>query len=275
MTKTYQKADDALQQLRRHNFPEKFIDLGWVHAHDDSALNDKVDGLAKAAALIVKYLYEWEESKADEQPLFSVNEFIGLQTAKREFKALITDQAERRWNEEVLSKFDCRFKKELYRWRIPKRRDYGKELEYLDMKDAVMRMQLYTCTLPTNFWRAHSGHDRNWCDPYCENMECRKDMKAETMLHFLMKCPAYKVQRARMKETICKIQRAHNRKSREDKDIKPIEVIMDWNDERILKKMLFPSKRMTVKDRVDILKAVFDYVDSTERFNDILTFNWS
>ena len=271
MTRSYQETDDALQRLRRHNYPEKFIELAWVHAHDESALNDMVDGYAKASALIVKYLFV---ADGTEQPLFSINEFIGLQTAKREMKALVTDRATKRWNVERASKGDHRLKRDLYRWTIPKRKDYGKELEHLDTKEAVMRMQLFTCTLPLNYWRAHSGHDRSVCDDRCEFMECNRAMKGETMLHFLMECPAYDAQRVRMKEAICRIQKAHNRRSRVDEDIKPIEEIVDWKDQRILKKILFPSKRMTVMDRVDILKAVFDFVDSTGRFDDITRFIW-
>jgi len=274
MTRAYRRTDAALQRLRRHRFPKGFIELSWVHAHDDSALNDMVDGYAKAAALIVKYLYC---PYATTTPLFSVNGFIGLQTAKRESKALVSHHAETRWNDEVSTKAMTRkTKKDVYRWMIPKRKDYGKELEHLNMKEAVIRMMLYTCTLPLNYWRMYSGH----CDvgiydtEFCEQEDCEGALEHETMRHFLMECPAFEVEREMMKSTIIKIQRAHNRKSRHVKGIKAIKVITDWSEKRILNKILFPSKRMAVEDRMDIVKAVIDFVDQTERFDDILKFEW-
>ena len=110
---------------------------------------------------------------------------------------------------------------------------------------------------------------------FCEQEECEGALEYETMRHFLMECPAFEVDREMMKTTIIKIQGAHNRKSRHDKEIKAIKLITDWSEKRILNKILFPSKRMAIEDRVDIVKAVIDFVDQTGRFDDILKFEWS
>ena len=266
LTESYIRTEAALQRLRALNLPPGFVSMQWVHSHDDSMFNDAADGYAKAAALIVRYLSDSVGGR--ESVLFAVNKYIGLQTIKREAKALVTQSAYRRWNDYCDGKKGNTTKQHLWNWKIPKKRMFEKELRYFNLKEQKTRLMLFEGALPLNYWKQQNGRgtDIDGGTDCCEQPDCEGNYIPETMYHFIAECPKYEAQRRDLKEVIDSTMGAHNRMSADCKDVKFVEYIEDWNEEDTLKQIIFPSKNLALTERITILKALIHYVERTGRF---------
>ena len=266
LTGSYIRTDTAIQRLQKLKLSDDFVSLQWVHSHNDCMFNDAADGLAKAAALIVRYLTD--PMRRSGRAIFAVNAFIGLQTIKREAKALVTQRAGVRWRDHCEGKRTSITKCHFWKWKLPKKRGYEKELPYLNLKEQRIRLMLYMGSLPLNYWRQYSGCKTaiSGGTDCCEQMGCEGKYHPETMHHFIAVCPEYEVQRDELKDILERVQRAHNRMSDEFDDVEPVTIIEDWNDEHILKSLIFPSKKLAMTERITILKAVIEFVERTGRF---------
>ena len=266
LTESYIRTDTAIRRLQGLNLSKDFVSLQWVHSHNDSVFNDAADGFAKAAALIVRYLTD--PMRRSGRAFFAVNAFIGLQTIKREAKAMVTQRAGVRWRDHCEGKKTNITKQHFWKWKLPKKRGYEKKLPYLNLKEQRIRLMLYTGSLPLNYWRQYSGCKTaiSGGTDCCEQLRCEGKYHPETMYHFIAVCPEYEAQRNELKDILGRVQRAHNRMSAECDDVEPITIIRDWNDEQILKSLIFPSKKLAMTERIAILKAVIEFVERTGRF---------
>ena len=264
-TESFRRTDAAIQRLSRLQLPADFVELHWVHSHAESHLNEEVDVFAKVAAQVVGMLHDADDPQNKNS--FSTTKYIGLQTVKREVKALVQCRAEQRWNEYLHDRRGSD-NKQLFKWRIPKLRDYRKELFFVEGRDAAIRILLYNGTLPLNVWQMQSRHGMGTADDtdLCPNKECKERGISEDLHHFIAVCPQYLEQREELKRNVEWIQKAHNQKYEFEAEENQVEFITDWNDPKILKQIIFPSLKLEVKDRTDILNEVIRFVRRSQRF---------
>ena len=257
------KIDTELNKKIITNLPENFIKLQWVESHADSHYNNQVDVYAKIAALLVMYI---ADNDRDEEILFNPNNHISFTTIKNEIKYKIYLSEKNKWNDYKYERKNeiTKWSSHYFKWNISYTPNYGNDLLFLTKIQNDIRIMLLTNHLPLNLFKNHFLKEKK-IPPHCEYEECKNENIYETLNHFMLLCPKYKKERDIMLKNIKTIYQKHNNNEKNIK--KKIEYIENRNNENMLKYIIFPSTKMQMNMRIDIIKNAINYVIHTNRIS--------
>ena len=302
--RTYPK-DDAMIQIHKQinrqleNIQKEsntksniFIMIHWVKSHDESKDNNDVDGYAKTAASLVRYLSNYmtictcNNNKHNDNhtlvPMNNINEnctciwrpnqYISYNTVKNEIKYRIKQQEQTVWNQYA----DSRSTKWAYHYHlfnIQYNATYPEELQRMTQMENTTRIMLYTNHLPLNSHKHFVMNNPN-ITTYCDNLECEQQQIDESLFHYLFECPRYIKQRKIYIDNTKLIYIKHNVLAMRQKHTKTIKqhkrkirnFITDKHNHGYLRQFIFPPYDMDINDKIDILKHTISYIRNTGRF---------
>ncbi len=142
-------------------------------------------------------------------------------------------------------------------------KQFAAVIPFLTKMENVIRLMLMTAQLPTNSYMVHKAHNLEF-EPWCEYHECHQQQTQESIEHVLFQCnqPSYKTPRNNLIKIVHEVYSEHNKSIADAKDI----ICYDPSQLKsieYLKLFIFPSFKLTIELRVKIIKALCQFIKTT------------
>ena len=142
-----------INRIRNKRYEKETIHIYWVHSHDISKMNQKVDNAAKEASNMVMV----NHSMTGKINLLCPNSYISQQTIKAEINYRTMKYDDSKWSTYKYMKKET-YGAHYYNLNIswnPKK--YSDEMQYMDGNENIIRLMLLTNQIPTNWFMVHEA----------------------------------------------------------------------------------------------------------------------